>query len=515
MPAVATFASQIQLTASALAPNEAEAHVLVLAATAGDEGASLLPSGLADESVSAIESALRLVDYKAGQDEVLRLPSPAKAGVKAESLLVVGLGKSLELAERKDLDTAVLGENRAGLLARAAGRAARALAGMENATFALPAAEAEDLRAVARGIAAGAYSWAARVPEATTPLAAATILTAATDTDVILREAEVLAAGTRVARDLINEPPIRLTPAVFADYAVAAASERGIETEVWDEQRLEAEGFGGIIGVGQGSVHPPRLVRLSWKPQNATAHLAVVGKGITFDSGGLSLKPPASMPEMKSDMAGAATTLGAVLAAASLQLNTRVDGWLALAENMPGGGAQRPSDIITMYGGTTVEITNTDAEGRLVMADALARAVEEEPDALIDIATLTGAQIIALGNHVSGVMGTPKLRERIAALGAGEGEAFWPMPLPERLDEVLSSPVATLRNAAVGYRAGGMLSAGLFLRHFVNERPWAHLDVAGPAFNDKAAWGGTPAGGTGAGLLTLVALMRSLSDESL
>lgn len=515
MPAVATFASQIQLSASALAPSEVETPVLVLAATAGDEGASLLASGLGEEEVAAIESALRLVDYKAGQDEVLRVPSPEKASLKAESLLVVGLGKSLELAERADLDTAVLGENRSGLLARAAGRAVRALAGSERAAFALPAANIEDLRAVARGIASGAYAWAARVPEATTPLAAAAVLTPLAEAEAILREAEILAAGTRVARDLINEPPIRLTPAVFADYAVAAAAELGIEAEVWDEQRLEAEGFGGIIGVGQGSVHPPRLVRLSWKPQDAKAHLAVIGKGITFDSGGLSLKPPASMPEMKSDMAGAATTLGAVLAAASLGLDTRVDGWLALAENMPGGGAQRPSDIVTMYGGTTVEITNTDAEGRLVMADALARAAEEEPDALIDIATLTGAQIIALGNHISGVMGTPKLRDRIAALGAGEGEAFWPMPLPERLDEVLASPVAKLRNAAVGYRAGGMLSAGLFLRHFVGGRPWAHLDVAGPAFNDKAAWGGTPAGGTGAGLLTIVSLMRSLSDESL
>ncbi len=219
------------------------------------------------------------------------------------------------------------------------------------------------------------------------------------------------------------------------------------------------------------------------------------------------------MPEMKSDMAGAATVLGAIVTAARLALPIRVTAWLALAENMPGADAQRPSDVITMFDGTTVEVTNTDAEGRLVMADALARAVTEEPDAVLDVATLTGAQIVALGDHVAAVMGTPDLREEVVAAAQRAGESFWPMPLPAHLRATLDSPFADLRNTKVGSRAGGMLSAGLFLREFVGRRPWAHLDIAGPAYNDSSPWGLTPTGGTGMGVSTLVELLRSLSAE--
>ena len=285
--------------------------------------------------------------------------------------------------------------------------------------------------------------------------------------------------------------------------------------------------------MAQGSVHPARLVRLEWSPEHATKgsggqagsqvegdgaagrpkHVALIGKGITFDSGGLSLKPASSMPEMKSDMAGAATVLGAIITAARLALPMRVTAWLALAENMPGADAQRPSDVITMFDGTTVEVTNTDAEGRLVMADALARAVTEEPDAVLDVATLTGAQIVALGDHVAAVMGTPDLREEVVAAAQRAGESFWPMPLPAHLRATLDSPFADLRNTKVGSRAGGMLSAGLFLREFVGRRPWAHLDIAGPAYNDSSPWGLTPTGGTGMGVSTLVELLRSLSAE--
>ena len=253
-------------------------------------------------------------------------------------------------------------------------------------------------------------------------------------------------------------------------------------------------------------------MHLTWAPEGATRSVALVGKGITFDSGGLSLKPAASMPEMKSDMAGAATVLGTLLAAARQGLAVRLEGWLALAENLPAADAQRPSDIITMYGGTTVEITNTDAEGRLVMADALARAAQDTPDALLDVATLTGAQIVALGERVSGVMGTPALREAVVRAAVAAGEAFWPMPLPEHLRARLDSPYAALRNAVTGSRGGGMLTAGLFLREFVGSVAWAHLDIAGPSFNDAEPWGGVPTGGTGAGVATLLELLRSFED---
>ena len=347
-----------------------------------------------------------------------------------------------------------------------------------------------------------------------------------------LTGALVLAEATALTRDLVNEPPNRLTPEVFAERARSAGQEAGIRVEVWDAPALIEQGFGGILGVAQGSVHPARLVRLEWVPSQTgedasharsetesdddttrLKHVALIGKGITFDSGGLSLKPAASMPEMKSDMAGAATVLGAVVTAARLALPIRVTAWLALAENMPGADAQRPSDVITMFDGTTVEVTNTDAEGRLVMADALARAVTEEPDAVLDVATLTGAQIVALGDHVAAVMGTPDLREEVVAAAQRAGESFWPMPLPAHLRATLDSPFADLRNTKVGSRAGGMLSAGLFLREFVGHRPWAHLDIAGPAYNDSSPWGLTPTGGTGMGVSTLVELLRSLSAE--
>jgi leucyl aminopeptidase len=209
---------------------------------------------------------------------------------------------------------------------------------------------------------------------------------------------------------------------------------------------------------------------------------------------------------MKCDMAGAAAVLHTVLAAAELDLGVRVTGWLALAENMPSGTAQRPSDVITIRGGTTVEVLNTDAEGRLVLADALVAAGEEQPDAVVDVATLTGAQVIALGHRVAAVMGTDDLRGRVLDAAAAAGESFWPMPLPEELRASLKSPVADLAN--MGDKAGGMLVAGVFLRHFVGTTPWAHLDIAGPAFNEGKAHGYTPQGGTGAAVRTLLTLLE-------
>jgi len=399
---------------------------------------------------------------------------------------------------------------------------------------------------VANGAALGAYSWKATRNEdrpdqessskQSTPLKSISIVSPLSDTpegQETLAGALALAEATSLTRDLVNEPPNRLTPEVFAERARSAGQEVGLRVEVWDAPALIEQGFGGILGVAQGSVHPARLVRLEWVPSQAAEsaagqasaqtegdsaparpkHVALIGKGITFDSGGLSLKPAASMPEMKSDMAGAATVLGAVISAARLALPIRVTAWLALAENMPGADAQRPSDVVTMFDGTTVEVTNTDAEGRLVMADALARAVTEEPDAVLDVATLTGAQIVALGDHVAAVMGTPNLREEVVAAAQRAGESFWPMPLPAHLRATLDSPFADLRNAKIGSRAGGMLSAGLFLREFVGRRQWAHLDIAGPAYNDSAPWGLTPTGGTGMGVSTLVELLRSLSAE--
>ncbi|WP_345710904.1 leucyl aminopeptidase, partial [Kineococcus glutinatus] len=309
-----------------------------------------------------------------------------------------------------------------------------------------------------------------------------------------------------------------LAPADFAAAAAEQLAGTGVRVRVLDEAELAAGGYGGILGVGQGSSRPPRLVVLDHSPKRARGHLALVGKGITFDSGGLSLKPAASMETMKCDMAGAAAVLAAVRAVAELDLPLRVTGWLAMAENMPSGEAQRPSDVLTTYGGRTVEVLNTDAEGRLVLADALVAAGEERPDHVVDVATLTGAQMVALGNRVSAVMGNDDaFRDRFLAAAGQAGEQFWPMPLPAELRPSLDSTVADIAN--MGDRYGGMLVAGLFLAEFVGRdeagrpRPWLHLDIAGPAFNTGTAHGYTPRGGTGVAVRSLVALAESLAAK--
>jgi leucyl aminopeptidase len=291
----------------------------------------------------------------------------------------------------------------------------------------------------------------------------------------------------------------------------------GIET--LDEKALKKAGYGGIIGVGQGSVNPPRLVRLSYRHPRATKTLALVGKGITFDSGGLSLKPAAPMEWMKSDMGGAAAVLTAMVAIAQLKLVVNVTGWAPLAENMPSGTAQRPSDVLTIYGGKTVEVLNTDAEGRLVLADALVRASEELPDFIVDAATLTGAQLVALGTRTSGVMSNDDdFRTAVADAAVRAGEQMWPMPLPPELRKSLDSPIADIAN--IGEQFGGMLVAASFLNDFVGKRdgepiPWAHLDIAGPAFNQGEPFGYTPKGGTGAAVRTFVQLADDVASGRL
>ncbi len=281
-----------------------------------------------------------------------------------------------------------------------------------------------------------------------------------------------------------------------------------------DEKALAKGGFGGILGVGQGSAHPPRLVRIAYTHAKAGKHLAFVGKGITYDSGGISLKPAGHNETMKSDMSGAAAVLASVVAVARLGLPVNVTGWLALAENMPSGSATRPGDVLRMYSGKTVEVLNTDAEGRLVLADAISRAGEEHPDAIVDVATLTGAMVLALGNRTFGILSNDDaFRERIHGIAQEAGEQSWPMPLPADLRKSLDSPIADMAN--IGERAGGGLVAGIFLNEFVNEGvPWAHLDIAGPAFHESAPFGYTPKGGTGCAVRTLVGLAERTAEGS-
>ena len=488
------------LTSANPARQTADALVVAVASSpAGPRvvGADWLPA----ETVEQVTGLAGALGITGAVDEVRRLP--AAGALAARTVVLTGVGPLDEVAP--DAET----------LRRAAGAALRELTGVASVAVALPAEDAEQVAAVAEGALFGAYAYTRYRSggDAKAPAAEITVLTPrARDKSATraLARAEVLAAAVHGVRDLVNAAPNDLYPAAFADAAKAAVKDtgaKGVKVTVLDEKALAAGGYGGLLGVGQGSARPPRLVKVSYSPSRPAAKVALVGKGITFDSGGISIKPAAGMDAMKSDMAGAAAVLHTVLAAARLELPVAVTGWLCLAENMPSGTAQRPSDVLTIRGGKTVEVLNTDAEGRLVMADGLVAAVEEKPDVVLDIATLTGAQLVALGPRVSAVMGDDSTRTEVVDAAGAAGEAFWPMPLPADLRAGLKSKVADLAN--IGDRFGGMLTAGIFLQEFVGSTPWAHLDIAGPAFNEKAPFGYTPAGGTGVGVRTMLALIEA------
>jgi leucyl aminopeptidase len=329
--------------------------------------------------------------------------------------------------------------------------------------------------------------------------------------------AKTIGDYTTLVRDLVNTPPNHLHPVSFVEaikkaLVSAGGDKANLKISILNEKQLKAQGFGGIIGVGQGSANPPRLVHISYTPKKSRKKFALVGKGITFDTGGLNLKPGLGMEAMKSDMAGAAAVCAATLAIAVLKLPVTIHAWAPLAENMVSDTATRPGDILTTYGGKTVEVLNPDAEGRLILADALVKATEESGlDGIIDVATLTGAQQIALGTRTSAVMtNNEEISQQFLAAAVESGEAFWPMPLPEEMRPSLESPVADLAN--MGENMGKMLVAGLFLQEFVpSELPWLHLDIASPAYNETGAFGYTPKGGTGVAMRSLVQFIENAS----
>lgn len=404
----------------------------------------------------------------------------------------------------------------AGALRDAVGAAVRATTGFATLAVAAPAAPADSWSVLAEGAAFGGYRFAGYKSAAGPERVSRIIVHAdASAADADLSRVQALATAAALVKDLVNIPAEWLGPQDLADRAVEALAGLSVDVEVYDEQRLTAEGFGGILGVGQGSDRPPRLIRLDYAPTGATRHIALVGKGITFDTGGLSLKPPTGMVGMKYDMCGAATVLGVVHAAAALELPVHVTGWLCVADNMPSGRAIRPGDVLRILDGTTVEVLNTDAEGRLVLADGLVAASREHPDMIIDVATLTGAITVALGNRHTGVMGEDAAVAAYLAASARTAEPAWHMPLPVHMEEELDSPIADLQNAKIGDPAGGALFAGLFLQRFVGRVsdesdapriPWVHLDIAGSG-STKIAFGATDKGPTAATVRTLVDLL--------
>jgi leucyl aminopeptidase len=331
--------------------------------------------------------------------------------------------------------------------------------------------------------------------------------------------ARYIAAAVRLARDLGNEPGNVLTPPVFAERVAEVAEPCGLECDVWDERRIKTEGLGGLLGVSRGSTQPPRLVTITYQPDHAVScgtpapgHIALVGKGITFDSGGLTIKPNSQMLHMKMDMAGAAAVLGAMSALRELGCSVRVVGWLPLADNMSGGDAMRLGDVLRMRNGTTVEVRNADAEGRLVLADALALASESRPDAIVDLATLTGATALAVGRGYAGLAGNHDgWVNQVRAAADRAGELVWPLPLTHTDLGWLTSRIADLVNVP-DRKDGQSVAAAQFLQQFVPAHiPWAHLDIEGPVYTEHDD-GEHVVGATGFGVRTLLELLASKVD---
>ncbi len=444
-----------------------------------------------------VDAAVLREDAKGEPGEVLSVPQPAGA---LERVLVAGIGDSSPVALRKA----------GAALARRAKGSASLLVDLRHASL-----DAAGVRALADGLLLASYGFSEK--RETKPRVLQTITLVAGNTKALrpgLDQAVAVAGATALARDLVNTPSLVKTPQWLA--AQAKSLLKDLTVRVRDEKQLAKDGFGGIVGVGQGSTRPPRLIEVTYDG-GGSQHVVLVGKGITFDTGGLSIKPTAGMLAMKTDMGGGAAVLGTMRAIADLKLRVKVTGLVAAAENMPSGTATRPGDVLHQYGGTTVEVLNTDAEGRLVLADGIAYAARDlKADVIIDIATLTGAMPVALGKRTAGVFASDDLlATQLLAAAEQSGERAWRMPLVEDYRHALDSPVADLRNIGQPKLklGGGSITAALFLREFTGGIPWAHLDIAGPGRSDADEHELTK-GGTGYGVRLLTRWLEDLTAST-
>lgn len=473
-------------------PREIEADLLIVPVfTGADVGPGLKETRLAEAYAAA--------RFTGKKGETLLVPRRPSDRFAADTVLLVGVGAKQEFditALRRSIAKAVGGARR---FATVATTFAQAFTGAKA-----PAA----IQATVEGIGLGAYRFDAykKATGDVVDLKKATVLVSArTDAKAAKAAAKtgsVLVDAVSFARDLVNTPAADMVPATLAARAQAMAKDVGLTCKVWTEAQLKAGGFGGILGVGQGSVHPPRMIELTYRGGGATKPLALSGKGITFDSGGLSLKEPSGMETMKCDMGGAASILAAMQAIARLKLKVNVVAAIPCSENLPSGSAQRPGDVIRHRGGTTSEVLNTDAEGRLVLADALAYLTEKKPQCIVDTATLTGACVVALGTDIAGAFSNDDvLAQELVAAGTEVGEPIWQMPMWPDYRQLIDSKVADIKNT--GKRYGGAITAAWFLAEFVGDTPWVHLDIAGPAFQEGSHDLG-PAGATGVPVRALV-----------
>jgi leucyl aminopeptidase len=429
----------------------------------------------------------------------------AMPGPDGRTRYVVGLGPAAEV------DAATL-RHAAGSLARAAKRHT-AIAVDLLGHLPAGASAAQGAQAIVEGLALGGYRYSAYKSDPDQPALGRAVVVGGGGQRVQAANDRGLAIAEAVCwvRDLVNEPGGSLTPKKLAQQAASVGEAAGFEVTVWDEKQIRKERLGGLLGVNRGSTEPPRFLALRYEPEKPRATIALVGKGITFDSGGLSLKPADGMVGMKGDMGGAGAVLGAFRAIAQLGAKVRVLGFVPLTDNMTGGDATRVGDVLTMRNGKTVEVLNTDAEGRLILADALSLATEAAPDAIVDLATLTGACMVALGERTAGLMGNHRgWIDQVRAASDTAGEPTWPLPFPRDLRSKLDSDIADLKNIT-NTRWGGALAAGIFLQEFVGDGiPWAHVDIAGPAFSSEID-GEIVKDGTGFGVRTLVELLSTFA----
>lgn len=470
----------------ALADETAEALIVgVGAGRAFDESGDWVAARLGDWLDSYLDGA----DFSGKPGQLAVVPG---TGTPYGSILLVGLGDDASPeAVRQAAGTA--------------GRAAMRHAGVATTLWARGGADA-----VVEGLALGQYRFDRHLGEPKPSKTESVTLIDADDEAVeAARRGAVIARAVMLARDLVNESPAHKPPAALAAIAEEVGERAGVRVKVWDEAAIAEGKLGGLMGVAAGAVNPPRLVEMSYEPEGAEPFLAVVGKGIVFDSGGLSLKSSEAMETMKTDMSGAAATIAAVGAIAELGLPIKVLAITPLTENMPGGAAQRPGDVLRARNGKTIEVLNTDAEGRLVLADGLSLAAEAEPDLIVDLATLTGACMVALGDKIAGLFGDDESVASVRAAADAAGERVWRMPIPADYREKIDSDVADMKNT--GPRWGGAINAALLLKEFVGEIPWAHLDIAGPA-RARETEHYLLKGGTGFGVRTVVALAACMAE---
>jgi leucyl aminopeptidase len=479
--------------------HEVEADLLAIGLFDGEFS---LPEGLAGTPLADLLPRLvEAKDISRGVGDVIPLLGPGETGMEATSVVLFGLGNPAKFD--------------AGAAFSAGVAVGKKIAGRSRDRVAVALPDSDDPGSIASALVEGLIvatkapdlrkAETSRNPPGTLAIVAKPEESGAV-TQAVAR-GEIVGRAMNLARELVNTPPAEKTPTSLAERARSAGEVSGLGVTVWDKARIEQERFGGLLGVSIGSDEPPAFVILEYLQGGSAPTIALVGKGVTFDSGGLSLKPSASMEDMKSDMTGAAVVLAAMCAIARLGLKANVVGYLAITENMINGKAMRLGDVLTIRNGKTVEVLNTDAEGRLILADALSYAAERKPGAILDLATLTGACIVALGNKMAGLFSNDdQLADRVASASKATGERTWRMPLDDDFKDLLKSSVADLKN--VGGKWAGAVTAAKFLEQFVDDCSWAHLDIAGPSWAESDS-PTRDAGGTGCFVRTLVKLVES------